>query len=187
MIDIKDYPIGKATLGEVFPAFIILGILCSLLIFLIWKLITIIKNGKKPKKVVQKNTKSMKQKTAPKCNCDGCPKQETCEYGHVVYDDITSERMTLTDKFIMLSTFDYPISSLDISAYGEIINPGDLHNYKKITSYSKDILQSTLTYLQDEKKSYLSYGKCGRSYFNFMKMNVPLENVKKAIKECKSK
>ena len=38
-----------------------------------------------------------------KCNCDGCYKQTTCPYGHMIYDEITHERMTLSDKFIMLT------------------------------------------------------------------------------------
>lgn len=52
-----------------------------------------------------RNDIPVERKKYPKCNCDGCLKQESCEYGHVIYDEITKERMTLFDKFMMLGTF----------------------------------------------------------------------------------
>lgn len=123
------------------------------------------------------------QNRTAKCNCDGCPKQDTCEYGHIIYDDITHERMTLADKFIMLESFNTDSFTPNLDNQGEIIsNIQDLYSIKSISTYSKKIMQNTLFYLQEQKKLYLFYGKCGRAYFNLMNMNVPINNLKSALK-----
>lgn len=115
----------------------------------------------------------------PKCNCDGCPKQEKCQYGHVVYDEFTDERMTLFDKFMMLDdeTTLPPEPSLKVATNEE------LHEKKLLMRLDKDALSETLEYLQNMKKYYYDYGKCGRAYFNFMKMGDELLFVKGVIRE----
>lgn len=120
--------------------------------------------------------------TYPKCNCDGCSKQDSCTYGHIIYDEITRERMTLADKFIMLSALDNIEFKINCESTNTIPNE-HLHDAKKLLTYTKDELINLLSYLQEQKKNYIEFGKCGRSYFNFMKMNAEIEMVKKAIKQ----
>ena len=67
-----------------------------------------------------------------------------------------------------------------------IWNIQDLHDSEKINTYPKDVIQNTLFYLQEEKKIYLAYGKCGRAYFNFMNMNGPINNLKSILKVLKT-
>ena len=63
-----------------------------------------------------------------------------------------------------------------------ISNMQDIYSIKTANAYSKDVIENTLSYLQEEKKLYLSFGKCGRAYFNYMKMNGPIEILKSALK-----
>lgn len=119
-------------------------------------------------------------KKVPKCNCDGCPKQDACEYGHVVYDDITKERMSLFDKFMMLHTFDCCVSPED---FGNVATNKELHDKRLLLKLDKNVLYNTLNYLQEVKKVYLAFGKCGRAYFNFMKMGDEISLVKGAVRE----
>lgn len=125
------------------------------------------------------------QPSYPKCNCDGCYKQQTCTYGHMIYDEYTHERMTLADKFIMLTAFNNTGLSVDSEFDTEIIPDECLYDVRKLLNYSKAELVNTLSYLQEQKKKYKDFGKCGRNYFNFMKMNNSIEVIKKAIKEKK--
>ncbi len=118
----------------------------------------------------------------PKCNCDGCPNQSLCEYGHIIYDEFTKERMTLADKFIMLNTFEMDSFTPNLEPINIISDMQDLYDGKRIDTYPKDIVENTLSYLQEEKKLYLSFGKCGRAYFNYMKMNGPINNLKSVLK-----
>lgn len=129
------------------------------------------------------------QKQFPKCNCDGCLKQENCKYGHTIYDEYTHERLSLADKFIMLSVFDELVfDELNIVAESNdiIIDDTCLTNVKLLLKQPYESLRNTLDYLQAEKKQYVSFGKCGRAYYNFMQMNNRINCVKKALKEYKS-
>ena len=47
----------------------------------------------------------------------------------------------------------------------------------------KNVLYNTLNYLQEVKKVYLAFGKCGRAYFKFMKMGDDISLVKEAVRE----
>lgn len=117
------------------------------------------------------------------CNCNGCSKQNVCEYGYIIYDEFTKERLTLADKFIMLNTFKMDSFKPNIDRSIDIIwDIQDLSDAKKIITYPKDVIQNTLFYLQEEKKIYLAFGKCGRAYFNFMNMNGPINNLKSILK-----
>lgn len=121
------------------------------------------------------------------CNCNGCSKQNVCEYGYIIYDEFTKERLTLADKFIMLNAFNMDSFKPYIDCSIDIIwNIQDLHDSEKINTYPKDVIQNTLFYLQEEKKIYLAYGKCGRAYFNFMNMNGPINNLKSILKVLKT-
>ncbi len=122
-------------------------------------------------------------RTYVKCNCDGCPKQDKCEYGHVVYDEITNERMALYDKFMMLHTFDCDISEEN---FGDIATIHERHDKRLLMKLDINILHNTLNYLQEVKRTYYSIGKCGRSYFNFMTIGDEISLVKEAIKDYKS-
>lgn len=116
----------------------------------------------------------------PKCNCDGCSRQENCEYGHVIYDEITNERMTLFDKFMMLHTFELNISA---EGFGSIATDEESRNKRLLMKLDIATLHNTLNYLQEVKKAYLLFGKCGRAYFNFMKMGDEIALVEEAIQE----
>ena len=128
--------------------------------------------------------KTVTTKKYPKCNCDGCLKQEECEYGHIIYEEFTNERLTLFDKFMMLHAFDIfaPVEE----GYGNIATNEEVHNKKMLLNLDKDTLMNTMNYLQEQKKKYLAVGKCGRAYFNFMKMGDEIKLVKEAIKEYDS-
>ena len=108
--------------------------------------------------------------------------QSLCEYGHIIYDEFTKERMTLADKFIMLNTFEMDSFTPNLEPINIISDMQDLYDGKRIDTYPKDIVENTLSYLQEEKKLYLSFGKCGRAYFNYMKMNGPINNLKSVLK-----
>lgn len=115
----------------------------------------------------------------PKCNCDGCPKQDRCQYGHVIYDEFTRDRMTLADKFMLLDICksDFPEASLVVATNEE------LHDMSLLMKLDKDALCETLEYLKNIKKWYYDYGKCGKAYFSFMKMENEISLVKRTIKE----
>lgn len=134
-----------------------------------------------PQQIVQENKTNVVNKRT-KCNCDGCPKQGDCQYGHIIYDEITKERMTLFDKFMMLHTFECEVSPND---FGIIATNEETHNRQLLLKLDKEVLYNTLNYLQEVKKAYLAFGKCGRSYFNFMKMGDEILLVKEVIKEIK--
>ena len=134
-------------------------------------------------KRLNNNVNSIEPSTRyPKCNCDGCSKQSHCKYGHIIYDEFTKERMNLADKFIMLSAFGMDSFTPSAEPMNIITDIQDLYSEKKIDTYPKDIVENTLSYLQEEKKLYLSFGKCGRAYFNYMKMNGPISNLKAVLK-----
>lgn len=123
----------------------------------------------------------------PNCNCNGCSRQNVCEYGYIIYDEFTKERLTLADKFIMLNTFEMNSFKPNTSDAIDIIQDiQDLYDTKRISTYPKDVIQNTLFYLQEEKKLYLAFGKCGRAYFNFMGMNGPINNLKSILKVGKT-
>lgn len=117
----------------------------------------------------------------PKCNCDGCPKQEECEYGHTIYDEVTNERMTLVDKFMMLHALDGFECANDNNF--NIATNEELHDKRLLLKLDEDTLGNTLHYLQNQKKQYIALGKCGRAYFNFMKIGDEIVLVKEAINE----
>lgn len=120
----------------------------------------------------------------PKCNCDGCPKQESCEYGHVIYDEFTHERMTLVDKYMMVAlTSSSDENNMLVSDFGIIATNEEIHDKRLLVKLDKEVLYNTLNYLQEVKKTYIAFGKCGRAYFNFMKMGDEISLVKEAIKE----
>lgn len=116
----------------------------------------------------------------PKCNCDGCQKQENCEYGHVIYDEITRGRMSLFDKFAMVESLEFDVST---EKFGKIATIQELHDKRLLLKIDKNVLYNTLNYLQEMQKAYYAFGKCGRAYFNFMKMGDEISLVKEAIKE----
>lgn len=122
-------------------------------------------------------------KKVSKCNCDGCLKQCTCEYGHVVYDDITKKRMSLFDKFMMVIMNSSGSINITSESFGIIATNEELHNKKLLLKLDKNILHNTLNYLETLKKEYINFGKCGRAYFNFMKMGDEISLVKEAIRE----
>lgn len=117
------------------------------------------------------------------CNCDGCPKQEVCTYGHIIYDEITGERMTLVDKFITLTVLNDRELKVTSKFDTAIIPDEHWHDIKLLLGYSNEELKNTLMHLQEMKKNYTTFGKCGRYYFSFMKMNDMISNLKKAIRE----
>lgn len=116
----------------------------------------------------------------PKCNCDGCPNQESCKYGHIIYDELDKTKLSLADKFMMLHTFD---TFEPVGDYDDIATVEERHHQNKLRVLSKDRLISTLSYLEEQKRLYLNAGKCGRAYYNFMNMGGELQIVKETIKD----
>lgn len=160
---------GNAGMEAIFPSVIF----CAIGVFLIFK-----KPKTKKEKITNRittnvNTKDannlrMSAKELPKCNCDGCPKQENCEYGHVIIDEITGERLTLADKFSFLHAFDNYEPSGD--EYTDIATIEERHHQKKLLVMDESKLLRTLEYLDKQKKMYYEAGKCGRAYYSFMNM-----------------
>ena len=133
-------------------------------------------------KAVQEKPSDIKY---PKCNCDGCLRQESCEYGHVIYDEITNERMTLFDKFMMViieSSDNFNIEKFS-GSFGTIATNEEMSNKYSLLELDKNTLHNTLKYMEAVKKAYANFGKCGRAYFNFMKMGDEISLVKEAIRE----
>lgn len=120
------------------------------------------------------------EKPRPKCNCDGCINQDSCKYGHVIYDEFDKTRLSLADKFVMLHTFD---SFEPIGDFDDIATIEERHHQKKLMNLSKDKVLRTLNYLQEQKKLYLAVGKCGKAYYNFENMGAELQLVKETLKE----
>lgn len=116
----------------------------------------------------------------PKCNCDGCPRQEKCRFGHVIYDEFSGERMTLFDKFMLLD-----ICGNDMPPEGSVTlaTNEELHDMQLLMKLDKDAICETLDYLLEMKKWYYAYGKCGKAYFSFMKMENEISLVKESIRQ----
>lgn len=121
------------------------------------------------------------KKNYPKCNCDGCNRQETCKYGHIIYDDFDHSRLSLVDKFIMLYAFDSKRFEPK-GNYSDIATSEERHNRNKLLKLDRNVLVKTLDYLQEEKKLYLDVGKCGKAYYNDMNMGGEMQLVKDSIK-----
>lgn len=152
---------------------ILLGGLFTFVIFCIMMVI-VTSQAKKEKKnpsvsnaqVV--NNSAAPAKEQPKCNCDGCPRQESCEYGHIIVDEITGERLTLADKFILKHAFDD--YEPDGDEYTDIATIEERHHQKKLLPMEDAKLLRTLEYLDKQKKLYYEVGKCGQAYYRFMNM-----------------
>lgn len=113
----------------------------------------------------------------PKCNCDGCPNQESCRYGHIIYDEIDKKRLSLTDKFIMLHAFD---KFVPVGDYEDIATIEECRNQNQLIKLDEEKIIRTLNYLQEEKNLYLAVGKCGRAYYNSMNLG----GILKFVEEC---
>ncbi len=131
-----------------------------------------------------KNTKKhpLKKYSAsnmPKCNCDGCPKQDTCQYGHVIVDYLDGSRLSLADKYMFLDTSE-PEAPKGIASLEQ------RHDLRKLNKLSKECLQKTLEYLVELRQYYYGYGKCGSAYYRFMNISGELQLVEQALKELDS-
>lgn len=118
-------------------------------------------------------------KSHPKCNCDGCPKQENCKYGHVISDEFEG-KLSLFDKYMLLNSFEKFEDVYD--SQEKIATNEELHNLKLLLKLDKQCLINTKTFLEAQKQWLLSQGKCGRSYFYFMNMHKEIQLVDEAIK-----
>ncbi|NBH61602.1 hypothetical protein D1155_08065 [Anaerotruncus sp. 80] len=115
----------------------------------------------------------------PKCNCDGCPKQDTCQYGHVITDYFDGSRLSLADKYMLLDTSE-PEAPKGIATLEQC------HDVRKLKKLNRECLQETLEYLVQLRQYYYDYGKCGSAYYRFMNMSGELQLVKQALKELNS-
>lgn len=140
------------------------------------------KQNHKPTNATTKKVTNAKSstRTHPKCNCDGCPKQENCEYGHVVYDEFDG-RLSLFDKYMRLNCLEKFEDVYDLQ--DKIATNEELHNKKLLLKLDKQCLINTKTFLEAQKQWFLSQGKCGRSYFYFMNMHKEMQLVDEAIKD----
>ena len=116
----------------------------------------------------------------PKCNCDGCPKQENCQYGHVNSDWLDGSRLSLVDKFILVN------GDLEPAEPPGIATLSQRHDLQKLRALNKECLQETLKYLEQLRQFYYTCGKCGPAYFRFMNIQGELRLVKQALKEYDS-
>jgi hypothetical protein len=121
-------------------------------------------------------------KLPPKCNCDGCHRQEKCEYGHMIFDEYSDDRLTLFDKFTLAFEFsdEYKLPSSDRTI---VTDTQALHSVNKLYGIEKSILDDTLQYLLNVKKWYYEFSKCGKSYYDFMHLENEIITVKEAIKK----
>ena len=138
-----------------------------------------VKERKKNQRKQLGTTDTKQEKAFSKCNCDGCPKQGECKYGHTIYDEFDGERLTLADKFIMLYAFD---SFEPVGDYYDIATTEDRNNRNQLIKMDEEKLVKILEYLQEQKRLYLSFGKCGRAYYNFMKMGRELQLAEECLK-----
>lgn len=127
-----------------------------------------------------KQSSEVQPKQYSKCNCDGCINQESCKYGHVIYDEFDKTKLSLADKFMMLHTFD---NFEPVGDYDDIATIEERHYQKKLIKLNRNRILKTLSYLQEQKKLYLAVGKCGKAYYNFMNMGGELQLVKNTLKE----
>ncbi len=171
---------GNAGMEAIFPSVI----LCTIGVFLIFK-----KPKTKKAEITERintdvNTKDasnlrMSAKELTKCNCDGCPNQDNCEYGYIVIDEITGERLTLADKFMLLHAFDNYEPEGD--EYTDIATMEERHRQKILITMDEEKLLRTLEYLDKQKKLYYKVGKCGRAYYSFMNMGAERKLVWETI------
>lgn len=119
-------------------------------------------------------------KDSPACNCDGCPNQNTCKYGHVIKDDITRERLPLWTKFELLHSFDRFEPENDI--YTDIASEEEMRYQKTLLKLDEDKLLRTLDYLDAQKKWYYAAGKCGIAYYKYMKLGSVQQAVQDALR-----
>ena len=134
------------------------------------------------RKAIKQNN-SVNETKQVKTNCNGCPNQDSCKYGFVIYDDIEHTRLTLAEKFIMLHTFD---SFEPEGDYSDIATLEERHRGNLLMQMELDKLCRTLDYLEKQKSMYMSIGKCGRAYFNSMHIGDEINLLKNTIK-CREK
>jgi len=122
------------------------------------------------------------EKQLAKCNCDGCPNQETCEYGYIIYDEFDGH-LSLADKFIFIGGCDVvkPVSNRE-----DIIDTRFLRNKKELYKQSKEKLKNTLYFLQEQKKKIYSIGKCGKAFFKYDLMENEINFVKEVLRDYDS-
>lgn len=88
--------------------------------------------------------------------------------------------MTLFDKFMLLD-----ICENDMPPEGPVTlaTNEELHDMQLLMELDKDAICETLDYLLEMKKRYYAYGKCGKAYFGFMKMENEISLVRESIRQ----
>ncbi len=127
---------------------------------------------------VKRNTKNNKYTKSN--NCNGCIKQDTCQYGYYTYDPIDKRQLSLWEKYIMLSVnlkSDTTSRPKEINMY---IN--QYSNQKNYTSNDIEWLLKYLYYEQNELKKIADFGKCGKAYIKYMKLDSFIHELEYKIK-----
>lgn len=154
----------------------------SVTILLIWSLFK--KRSNKKEQSNKRPEKTIQASIYPKCNCDGCQKQDVCKYGHIIYDDLDGTKLSLADKYMFVNNDG--INHPNPKEPEDIADNTQRHDLRKLRNLSKEQLLKTLEYLGEEKDFYCGYGKCGQAYYRLMNMHAEFQLVKEALKEYDS-
>ena len=102
--------------------------------------------------------KSKNHKYTKTNNCNGCLKQETCKYGYYTYDEF--------DKRI-----------------NQYINRYSQQN--KFNIEDIEWLEKYLNYEQQNLNRYNEFGKCGKAYARYMKLDYLVKDIKLKLKDIR--
>lgn len=157
------------------------------------KIFGIGKRVKNKNEVTQKRNNILEQKelekciqdvpVLPKCNCNGCHKQDSCKYGHLIYDEFDNSKLNLSDKFIMNFSIEESNMHKIVWANKDTVGQNNKHNNRQLARENKIKLLNTLECLEEEKKWYLNVGKCGQQYFKFINGDGVITQLKDVIKK----
>jgi hypothetical protein len=142
-------------------------------------IVLLIKGLRKPTKKNQRpNTKGQKQTKSN--NCNGCQRQNECEYGYYTYDTIDGRQWSLWEKYMRASNVVFDKRTPEQSEYAN-----RLSKQRKFSSV--DVLWLT-EYLKLEQADYnkiRQFGKCGLAYARYMRLKGLLENIEFNLKKAK--
>lgn len=185
-----DIKVGQTTVEELLPILIVLGVI---LIFIAFCIINAIITTKKrqAQNNLRKNERTKAESTSaikttvrthkPSTNCDGCPNQNSCKYGYVIYDDFDGSRLTLLDKYIMVFGCSDLLSEIE-NKYSDVLNPNEFtYDKKKLELLSDSKLERRLKYIEEERFILLSAGKCGRAQYNDLNRKWEIKTIQEIL------
>ena len=129
--------------------------------------------------------KSKNHKYTKTNNCNGCLKQETCKYGYYTYDEFDKRQWALWEKFIALG-FDNNIK-VDFINRPEEINQY-INRYSQQNKFNIEDIEWMEKYLNSEQQNlnrYNAFGKCGKAYARYMKLDYLVKDIKLKLKDIR--